>query len=81
MSKKVLSGRIKSVSLDSKTVVVDVERTFAHAKYKKVVRTNKCYHSHNIDFDKTILLVGSLVEITECIPVSKTKKFKLTKVL
>lgn len=59
-----------------KTVVVEVERKFAHPLYKKILKRSKRYQVHNTD---PKLKVGDTVVIEETRPVSKTKHFKIIK--
>ena len=60
----------------SKTVVVDVERKFPHPLYKKIIRRSKRYTVHN-ELDS--LNLGDQVIIEETRPISKTKRFKISK--
>lgn len=73
MSKKRLTGKVVSDSMD-KTVVVEVERTKKHPKYIKRYAVHKKYHAHdeNEEFG-----VGDEVTIEECRPLSKKKKFRV----
>ena len=75
--KKSMQGRVVSDRAD-KTVTVDVERRFKHPLYGKVVTTSKKYlaHDENNEFH-----VGDLVEITSSRPVSRRKRFRVTRLL
>lgn len=73
MPKRVLKGRVVSNSA-AKTVVVSVERTFAHPMYKKIVRKTKKYHAHD---EKRLFKVGDNIQIIESRPISKTKKWQV----
>ena len=55
-----------------KTVVVNVERKFPHPLYKKYIKRSKRYHAHDKDNQYKI---GDLVNIQECRPLSKTKRW------
>jgi len=44
--KKVREGIVVSAKMN-KTVTVNVERTIAHPRYKKVVKRSKKYYAHN----------------------------------
>ncbi len=75
MPKRTLQGVVVSDKQD-KTVVVRVERRFAHPVMKKVVRRSKKYHAH----DETNAFkgkVGENVRIRECRPLSKTKSWEV----
>ncbi len=61
-----------------KTAVVQVERVVSHPLYSKVLKVFKKYHVHD---PKDSCKIGQKVLITECKPISATKKFKLVKVL
>lgn len=70
---KQLIGTVVSTK-QTKTVVVDVERKFAHPLYKKIIKRNKHYQVHNEDLD---LKVGDRVVIEETRPISKMKRFRI----
>jgi small subunit ribosomal protein S17 len=75
--KKMLQGRVVSDRAE-KTVTVSIERRFAHPLYEKVVTTSKKYLAHDEANECT---VGDLVEITSCRPISKRKRFAVTRVV
>ena len=77
MPRKKLVGIVVSNKMD-KTVVVRVERTFAHPLYKKTIKRAKKYHAHDED---NACGIGDIVEIEECRPLSKTKKFRVTRII
>jgi small subunit ribosomal protein S17 len=58
----------------NKTAVVRVERTFLHPLFKKTVRKTKKYHAHD---EKNVAKVGQQVEIQECPPRSKLKRWEI----
>ncbi|MDP3983093.1 MAG: 30S ribosomal protein S17 [bacterium] len=70
---KRLTGEVVSIK-GSMTVVVDVERKFAHPLYKKIIKRNKRYIVHNELYE---LNLGDQVTIEETRPISKTKRFKV----
>lgn len=72
---RVLAGKIVSDKMD-KTVVVAVERLKTHPLYKKQFKTTAKFKAHD---ENNEYKTGDLVEITETRPLSKTKKFKVTK--
>ncbi len=76
-NKRTLTGRVVSDKM-TKTVTVLVERRVKHPLYGKFVTRTKKYHAHdeNGDYHE-----GDLVEIEETRPVSKTKAWRVTKLL
>ncbi len=75
--KKTLQGRVVSNAAD-KTVTVSVERRFKHPLYGKVVSTSKKYLAHD---ESNTYDVGDVVEIMSARPMSKRKRFVVTKLL
>ena len=75
--RRTLQGRVVSDKMD-KTVTVLVERTVTHALYGKVVRQSKKYHAHVEDNG---VHEGDVVVIEECRPISKTKTWKVARVV
>lgn len=71
MPKRVLQGTVVSDKND-KTVVVRVERRFTHPLLKKTVRRSKKYQAHD---ESNAAKVGDIVQIEECAPISKNKKW------
>src|SRR4051812_9717305 len=62
----------------AKTIVVRVERRFAHPEYKKVVTQYKKFYAHD---EKSEAKPGDRVRIEETRPVSKLKRWKLTEII
>ncbi|MCA9630067.1 MAG: 30S ribosomal protein S17 [Myxococcales bacterium] len=62
----------------NKTVVVEVTRFKMHPMYKKYVRVRKKYKAHD---ENNEFKTGDRVEITEHRPLSKEKRWKVTKLL
>jgi small subunit ribosomal protein S17 len=62
----------------AKTIIVQVERRFAHARYKKVVTGYKKLYAHD---EKSEAKVGDRVRIEETRPLSKTKRWRLVEVV
>lgn len=77
MPKKTLIGTVVSDKME-KTIVVSVTRSHVHPFYGKTVKTTKKYHAHD---PQGLAGMGDTVEIEECRPISKTKKFELVRVL
>lgn len=73
MPKRILQGTVVSDTND-KTVVVSVERRFTHPIMKKTVRRSKKYHAHD---EANVAKVGDIVQIEECAPISKNKRWTL----
>lgn len=61
-----------------KTVVVIVERKVLHRIYKKTISKRSKFVAHD---PEVLSHVGDLVEISEVRPLSKTKRWRVTKVL
>ncbi|MCB1955679.1 MAG: 30S ribosomal protein S17 [Rhodocyclaceae bacterium] len=70
------TGRVISDKMTN-TVTVLVERRVKHPLYGKVIKRSAKYHAHSVDGAAE----GDLVEIEECRPISKTKSWKVTKVI
>lgn len=75
--KRVLTGTVVSAKA-AKTLRVDIERRFRHKKYGKIVRGRTVCHVHD---EKSEAAEGDLVEIVECPPRSKTKRWDLVRVV
>lgn len=75
--KRIFTGEVLSTSME-KTITVNVDRMKPIKKYQKAVKVSRKYHVHD---EKGLAKVGDTVEFTECRPISKTKKWYLTKVL
>ena len=75
--RKVLVGIVASDKMQ-KTITVDVERKSKHPLYKKLVITHKKYHAHD---EKEEAKIGDRVEIVECRPLSKTKTWRLSRII
>ena len=74
MSKlKLQSGIVVSNNLD-KSIVVKIERKIKHPIYKKTIKRSKKYVAHD---EKNECKIGDLVQIAECRPLSKRKRFRL----
>ena len=71
-----LTGRVVSEKMN-KTVTVLVERQVMHPVIGKVVNRSKKYHAHS----EGEAHLGDKVLIEECRPISKTKSWKVAKLL
>ncbi len=76
-NKRTLSGRVVSDKMQ-KTVTVLVERRVKHPLYSKYVTRTKKYHAHD---ETGECHAGDMVEIEECRPISRTKAWRVTKLL
>jgi small subunit ribosomal protein S17 len=72
-----LIGRVKSNKCD-KTVVVEVVRNAPDPVYKKYVRARERYKAHD---EKNEYKVGDRVEIQEHRPISREKRWIVTKLI
>ncbi len=72
-----LTGRVVSDKMD-KTVTVLVERRVKHPLYGKVVTRSAKYHAHD---EANECKEGDLVMIEECRPISKSKAWRVTKLV
>ncbi len=72
-----LTGKVVSDKMN-KTVTVLVERRAKHPLYGKVIRLSKKYHAHDED---NACNEGDTVVIEECRPLSKTKSWKVVRVV
>ncbi len=71
MPKRILQGVVVS-DKNEKTVVVKVERRFAHPVLQKTVRRSKKYKAHD---EANQFKVGDVVSIEETAPISKDKRW------
>jgi small subunit ribosomal protein S17 len=61
-----------------KTRRVEVPRLYRHPKYGKTMRTKTICYVHDEENESH---VGDIVEIIECRPLSKTKRWNLVKIV
>ncbi|MEI6719921.1 MAG: 30S ribosomal protein S17 [Betaproteobacteria bacterium] len=76
-NQRTLVGRVVSDKMQ-KTVTVLVERKVKHPRIGKIITRSSKYHAHA---ETNEFKEGDLVEISECRPISKTKAWKVTKLL
>lgn len=72
-----LSGRVVSDKMD-KTVTVLVERKIKHPLIGKIVRRSKKFHAHD---ENNECREGDLVVIEESRPLSRTKTWRVSKIV
>ena len=75
--KKRLTGVVTSDKGD-KTLRVEIERRYRHAMYGKIVRGRTVCYVHD---EGNLAHEGDVVEIIECRPRSKTKRWDLVQVV
>lgn len=75
--KRTLTGTVVSDKMD-KTVTVLIERKIKHPLLGKIVRVSKKYHAHD---DANECSQGDVVMIEECRPISKTKAWRVSKLV
>jgi small subunit ribosomal protein S17 len=76
-AKSQLTGTVVSDKMD-KTVVVSVERQERHALYGKSLRRSSTFLAHNED---NAAKVGDKVDIAESRPLSRRKRWIVTRVI
>ena len=76
-SRSVVQGIVSSAGMD-KTISVRVERMFKHPKYKKYIRRHSKVHVHD---ENNEAATGDRVEVMECRPLSKTKRYRLVRIV
>jgi small subunit ribosomal protein S17 len=74
---KTLTGFVTSNS-GSKSIRVTIDYKVKHPKYNKYIRRQTRLGVHD---ERNEGKVGDLVEITECRPISKTKSWRLVRVV
>lgn len=73
MPKRILEGNVVSNKTD-KTVTVRVERRFLHPVYKKYIKHSSRFAAHD---EANLCEVDELVQIQECKPLSKRKRWQV----
>jgi small subunit ribosomal protein S17 len=76
-NKKQVVGTVVSDKMD-KTVVVMVERLVKHRLYHKYIRRRAKFSAHD---EANSCKVGDKVMISESRPLSKTKKWRVSKII
>jgi len=75
--RKTLTGTVVGNRMD-KTVVILVERLIRHAAYRKYVRRRAKYLAHDAG---NICGIGDKVQIAECRPLSKRKRWQVVNII
>lgn len=74
---QVRRGTVVSAKPD-KTITVRIDTARRHRKYEKIVRSSTTLHAHDETNDAN---EGDVVQIVECRPLSRLKRWKLVEVL
>ncbi len=75
-SGKIFTGIVLSDKM-ANTIVVSMDYTFRHPKYKKIVKKNKKIYSEN----NLKAVVGDFVKVRETRPLSKLKRFTTVEII
>ncbi len=75
--RKVFTGTVVSDKMD-KTRVVMVTWREPHPLYKKVIKRRKKYYAHD---ENNETRVGDVVEIVETRPLSRLKRWRITRII
>jgi len=70
-------GQVVSTKME-KTIVVQVTRQVQHPLYKRVVTRKKKFYAHD---EENSARVGDVVRVTECRPMSRLKRWRLSEVI
>ncbi len=76
-SNRTLEGRVVSDKMD-KSITVLVERKVKHPIYGKFIRRSTKVHAHD---ETNECGIGDLVVVEQCRPLSKSKTWRLVKVV
>ena len=75
--RKIRTGRVVSDKMDQ-TIVVAVESRIRHPLYGRIIRRTKKFKAHD---ETNAVGVGDLVEIMECRPISREKRWRVARVV
>lgn len=76
-STRTITGRVVSDKMD-KTITVLVERFVRHPLYGKYTKRSTKLHAHD---ENNVCVQGDTVTVEQCRPLSKTKFWRLVKVV
>jgi small subunit ribosomal protein S17 len=76
-SRRVVQG-VVSGDKAAKTIAVTIERRFKHIKYQKYIRRHEKIYAHD---EQNEAHIGDTVELMECRPLSKLKRWRLVRVV
>lgn len=74
---RTLTGKVVSDKMQ-KTVTVLIERRVKHPLYGKIIKRSAKYHAHDEDNSAQS---GDTVEIQECRPLSRSKAWRVSRVV
>ncbi len=74
---RTVTGRVISNKMD-KSITLLVDRTVPHPMYGKYVKRTTKLHAHD---EKNACSEGDLVSVEQCRPLSKTKSWRLVKII
>ena len=77
IKRDVLVGKVVNIS-GNKTVKIETFRTYEHKVYGKIIKKRKCYLAHD---ENNLAQIGDKVLIASCRPMSKTKHFRLLRIV
>ena len=75
--RKIRTGRVVSDKMDQ-TIIVAVESRIRHPLYGRIIRRTKKFKAHD---ETNAVGVGDLVEIMECRPISREKRWRVARVV
>jgi small subunit ribosomal protein S17 len=75
--RKLRVGKVVSNKMD-KSIVVSIDRKTMHPMYGKFVNKTKKFVAHD---ERNECSIGDIVEIMETRPLSKTKRWRLVKIV
>ena len=75
--RKTRVGRVVSNKMD-KTVVVAIEDNVKHPIYGKIIKRTLKLHAHD---EENVCGIGDKVEVMETRPLSKTKRWRLVRII
>jgi small subunit ribosomal protein S17 len=76
-NRKERTGEVISNKM-TKTIIVRVQRRFAHPRFKKVVTSYSKFYAHD---EKCVAKPGDVVRIEETRPLSRLKRWRLVEVI
>jgi small subunit ribosomal protein S17 len=76
--RKVMQGRVIGDKME-KTVVVEIESSYTHPLYGKVVRRANTFKAHNVE--PNLAKLGDLVKIIEARPYSHDKRWLVSEIV
>ena len=76
-NRRVITGVVSSDKM-AKTITVTIEHTYRHPKYQKFVKKHTKVYAHD---EKEDANEGDTVELMECRPLSKQKRWRLERVI